>query len=659
MALKDLITRIRITAKDETAGVFGALQRNAGKVAAAVAGFFTARFFAGSVQDAETLDLQMRKLRATIDATGGAAGLTAEKIDKLARDLDEATLGSAEGFRNAANSLLTFKSIGRDSFGTVLELAADLEAAGFGSLEANAVQLGKALEDPTRGLTALTRSGVTFTAEQEKVIKSLVATGRAAEAQAIILEAVKGQVGGVARAAGTGLSGAIDLVKKRLNDLREQMGKATLPVFQRFNERIAETYRRLADSGVITRFGEVFATAFDAAQKAFFEFVDKLDFDAILKRLASFAAQTRDVLQSWSDRVVYFGKVARVTFAGFGAAFNVIRTGALSTAAALAKMAELSLRVWASVADGVSMLTGRFKGVGNELRNIAQSFAASAEHNFEAATAAANDTQEAFWGTVDAAGALVGVTRDLGEESGKAAESIDEVSAATKSATKETVDANAAIAGMRAEYRKLIEKGDLQGAAEQLERIREASKEPIGPKMELDDAFKELGIVSQAKLQELADNAFRAFESIRTDARATAQDVDASFRVWAERQIRANGGVADSAVRAQAKVLGLTIETTTAGDRIASGLAAGDKALKDTADQAERTRRAIESIGDEAERTGERIAKSARPFGGDSGFNNAADVGSAFWSGPSRIGGTTGALERELRAAATAAGGRR
>jgi hypothetical protein len=49
-----------------------------------------------------------------------------------------------------------------------------LAAAGFGTAEGNAIQLGKALNDPIQGLSSLTESGVTFTAQEKKKIAEYV-----------------------------------------------------------------------------------------------------------------------------------------------------------------------------------------------------------------------------------------------------------------------------------------------------------------------------------------------------------------------------------------------------------------------------------------------------------------------------------------------------
>jgi hypothetical protein len=132
--------------------------------------------------------------------------------------------------------LLTFKSVSADAdkvggvFDRATKAAIDLAAAGFGSVTTNAVQLGKALEDPIKGLAALGKSGVTFTAEQKELIKTLVETGRVAEAQEIILKAVETQVGGTAEAT----ANASDRMKVAFSQLQESLGQRLLPVFEKF-----------------------------------------------------------------------------------------------------------------------------------------------------------------------------------------------------------------------------------------------------------------------------------------------------------------------------------------------------------------------------------------------------------------------------------------
>ena len=209
MSLRDnLLIRLLITARDNASDKLKAITASVrGLVVQVVAWAAAFLSLKGAVDAAEALEVQMGKLRGAIAATGGAAGLTAEEIDTMARNLDEATLGGAANIRDAAAQLLTFKSVGRDVFERTLKAAQDLSSTGFGSVEQAAVQLGKALEDPLVGLGALTRVGVSFNAQQKAQIEDFVKLGQVAEAQKVILAAVEGQVQGVAAAAGAGRRG--------------------------------------------------------------------------------------------------------------------------------------------------------------------------------------------------------------------------------------------------------------------------------------------------------------------------------------------------------------------------------------------------------------------------------------------------------------------
>lgn len=260
---------ILINAKDKATGVFQKLKANAAKAGIAIAGYFGVRFFASATEDAQALEAQIGTLEAVIKSTGQAAGLTADEIVQMSKRLDEQTLGSAESFRKASTSLLTFKSVGKDVFETTLSLAQDLSSAGFGTLETNAIQLGKALEDPVKGLNSLTRSGVTFTQSEKELIKTLVETGDKAKAQGIILDALTAQVGGAGAGAGGGLAGAVDLVGKRMQDFKEQLGSGMLEPLTKVNEIIAEFIQKLNNTGVAKAFGEFIGSSFTfAVEKA-------------------------------------------------------------------------------------------------------------------------------------------------------------------------------------------------------------------------------------------------------------------------------------------------------------------------------------------------------------------------------------------------------
>ena len=83
------------------------------------------------------------------------------------------------------------------------------------NLSSSAIMLGRALEDPEKGLTALTRTGTVFTDAQKDMVKQLVETGKLQEAQVLILKELEAQYGGTAEAAAKGYAGALDTLAQR------------------------------------------------------------------------------------------------------------------------------------------------------------------------------------------------------------------------------------------------------------------------------------------------------------------------------------------------------------------------------------------------------------------------------------------------------------
>lgn len=177
-----------------------------------------------SVKEAGKFETSFLRLEGVLKATGNSAGLTAEQIREMSSQIALSTLASVEGVEAASAKLLTFRSVQGEVFEDALRLAQDLAATGFGNIESAATSLGKALEDPEVGLTALTRSGVTFTAAQKEVIKQLIDTGKVVEAQRLILKQVDGQVGGVAESMSVGLAGAIDTLGQRYSEFLQAIG---------------------------------------------------------------------------------------------------------------------------------------------------------------------------------------------------------------------------------------------------------------------------------------------------------------------------------------------------------------------------------------------------------------------------------------------------
>jgi hypothetical protein len=183
----------------------------------------------GSVREQQESIKVGRQTNAVLKSTKGAAGLTAKAVGDLAQALSEKTAVDDEAIQSAENLLLTFTKIGKDTFPAATAAVLDLSAATGTSLKGASIQVGKALQDPIRGITALRRVGVNFSADQTEVIKKLVETGKTADAQKLILKELATEFGGSAAAQATPL----DRLRVTYQNLLETIGGYLVPVLNR------------------------------------------------------------------------------------------------------------------------------------------------------------------------------------------------------------------------------------------------------------------------------------------------------------------------------------------------------------------------------------------------------------------------------------------
>jgi len=176
----------------------------------------------------------------------GIFGEQATAVSKRLQDLADATAentGVDDGaIRMTQAKLLTFKELAITAgeagaqFDRATMAAIDMASAGFGTAESNAVQLGKALNDPIKGISALTRSGITFNKQEQDRIKTLVQSNRVGEAQALVLKAIETQVGGTAASTAKGS----DKMRVVFDNLKEDIGNALLPAMEDFRGAITD-----------------------------------------------------------------------------------------------------------------------------------------------------------------------------------------------------------------------------------------------------------------------------------------------------------------------------------------------------------------------------------------------------------------------------------
>lgn len=178
-----------------------------------------------SVNQAREAIANEKQLDAVLRSTAGAAGVQREEAIGLASALSRVTNFTDDTILSGENLLLTFTNIGKDIFPQVTETMLNMSQALGQDTKNSAIQLGKALQDPIQGVTALSRVGVNFTDQQKAMIKTLVESGHALDAQKMILKELETEFGGSARA----LMDPITQVTNQIGELGEAIGRRLLP----------------------------------------------------------------------------------------------------------------------------------------------------------------------------------------------------------------------------------------------------------------------------------------------------------------------------------------------------------------------------------------------------------------------------------------------
>jgi len=168
-----------------------------------------------------------RLVAGAIRATGGAAGFTANELNKIAGELQSiSNYGDEEILAKVTAPLLTFRQVQGDVFLKAQKAVLDLSAAMGTDLQAAAIQVGKALNDPIQGVTALRRVGIQMTDQQLEMIESFMAVNDIASAQNIVLSELSNQFGEQA----TNIIDPLIQLKNVVSDIYENIGVALLPV---------------------------------------------------------------------------------------------------------------------------------------------------------------------------------------------------------------------------------------------------------------------------------------------------------------------------------------------------------------------------------------------------------------------------------------------
>src|SRR5258707_319644 len=297
-------------------------------------------FLSGQIGDMfqQSMDAQagLAQTNQVIASTKGVAGETAQAVLDLATKYSHLTKFSDDTVQSASNMLLTFTNIGKNVFPMATKTVLDMSQALGQDTKNSAIQLGKALNDPLTGITALQRVGVTFTQGQKDSIKAMMQHGDIAKAQGVILKELQTEFGGSAEAAGKTFPGQLKILGQSFDDLKQNVGDAVIPILQKLVGWVTSTA-----VPALGRFSDWFGTNAAPALGRFK--------DAVVGLVTAGVG-----LVNWFINVKGPGEILRDLMIGIGAAILAIKVGMfISTIPALVA----SFVAWATAAGAAAVAT--------------------------------------------------------------------------------------------------------------------------------------------------------------------------------------------------------------------------------------------------------------------------------------------------------------
>jgi hypothetical protein len=222
----------------------GALRSNFLLLGAALTG--AAAIITTNVQSLARIETINAQTAQTITSMGNAANVSAAEVEALSGRLESLTATEAESIQEGANLLLTFGNIsnqmgeGNDIFNRTTEIMVDMARVLKTGPTSEAIRLGKALNDPTVGMTALTKAGVSFTEQQKEQVRALQASGDMLGAQKLILDELQRQFGGSGAAYAKTFTGQLELMGHELGTIGEEATMAVMPALTMMIEELRE-----------------------------------------------------------------------------------------------------------------------------------------------------------------------------------------------------------------------------------------------------------------------------------------------------------------------------------------------------------------------------------------------------------------------------------
>lgn len=208
----------------------------------------TRKIIDGLIGSFAEYDAAVKRLTTAFARTGYVAGVTTSQIVDYAAELQKLTGISDTLIVNSAGLLATFTNVRDDAFIRGTEAIVQMtDAMYYGAvtqenLRTTTIQMGKALNDPIKGMTALRRVGVTFSETQKLQIHNFVRMNDLASAQAVILDELDDEFANTANI--DTYSKSVGKLSTAFGDIQKKIGGWLEPVMK----GVVDSLTRLAEA---------------------------------------------------------------------------------------------------------------------------------------------------------------------------------------------------------------------------------------------------------------------------------------------------------------------------------------------------------------------------------------------------------------------------
>lgn len=362
------------------------------------------------------------QLEAALASTGRQAEFTAKQLLDMADAAEASSMLTAEQVQSAQARLLSYTDVAAAEFPRAMQIIIDQQQRLGISVEQSAEIVGRALQSPSEAIATLGRQGFKLEDGQKRLLRQLEATGKTAEAQAIIMGMLTEAYGGSAAAARMNTAAGLwKGLTDRVGDFTYRVGKSgAFDFIQRKLLELSTYLDEMANDGRLDALAQALSAAFiDAAARAE-EFAKKL-LEVDFKTLADDASRWLD---GFGEKLDTAGRWITMINAPFRVLLNVVTGGIAAigvtftglVTACLAGMALLAKAIpdafgGKAIVEGLErardtamgMMTSLAGQVAQDGRDIAATWdsvanaaESSAERQSSAARRAADETRQAM-----------------------------------------------------------------------------------------------------------------------------------------------------------------------------------------------------------------------------------------------------------------------